>query len=247
MSESMESIPWTTWLLRLQYFLIIILLSGLIGVRFSLLPFRTAFSGFGLALMSLGVLAVLAFLALLVSWMRGAHHWRGPAIKAMGLGILPIVIIFVLVGPAGFKVPAIHDITTDTEDPPEFVAAKAERSAEENTLDYGGPTLAQQQIQAYPDIVPLRLPLSTNESFRRVEAVCKGFGWRILRVDVATGVIEAVEETLVFGFKDDIIIRVLPTEEGSQIDVRSVSRVGVSDLGANAKRIRRVLKALKAA
>ena len=245
MNDSTNSTPWTAWLLRLQWLLLAVLLLGVVGVRFSVLPFSTAFEGFALAVVSMSALAALAVLALLVSWFRGASHWRAPAVRAAVVGFVPALVIILLVGPAGFKVPAIHDISTDTQDPPEFVAAKQERSAEENSLEYGGRELAKQQRLAYPDIQALRLNVSTDTAFARAQAVCQQFGWRIIRTDVAEGVVEAVEETLVFGFKDDVIIRVLPTEEGSQIDVRSVSRVGISDLGANAKRIRRVLAAMQ--
>jgi len=245
MNDATNSSPWTAWILRVQWALLAVLLLGLIGVRFSVLPFGTAFKGFGLALVGMSALGALAVLALLISWFRGAAHWRAPALRAAVVGFIPALVIMLIVGPAGFKVPAIHDISTDTQDPPEFVAAKQERSATENTLVYGGPELARQQRQAYPDLQALRLNISTDVAFARAQAVCQQFGWRIIRTDAADGVVEAVEETLVFGFKDDVIIRVLPTEEGSQIDVRSVSRVGISDLGANAKRIRRVLAAFQ--
>jgi len=181
---------------------------------------------------------------LIVSWFKGAKAWQAPALRAIVMGVTPIAVIILLVGPAGFKVPPIHDISTDLIDPPEFVAAQAERTAEENSLDHGGPELAKMQSTNYPNIRPLRVQASTEQTFTRAQAVVKDFGWRVIRVDAEAGVIEAVEETAVFGFKDDLIIRVLPTEEGSQVDVRSVSRVGVSDLGANAKRIHRVLSAM---
>ncbi len=244
MSNEMMPAPWTAWLVRLQYLLVVVMVLGVVSVRFSLLPFRTSFSGFGLALVSMAAIAVVAVLALVIAWFKNADAWQAPALRAAVIGAIPIVMILLLVGPSGFKVPPIHDISTDLQDPPEFVAAKTERSAEENSLEHGGPELAQQQSQAYPDVQPLRLTVSTDEAFSRAQAVVQDFGWRVIRSDSAAGVIEAVEETAVFGFKDDVIIRVLPTEEGSQVDVRSVSRVGVSDLGANAKRIRRVIAAM---
>ena len=246
MNDVTNSTPWTAWLLRLQWLLVAVLVLGLVGVRFSLLPFGTAFSGFGLALVSMTALAIVALVALVISVFRNAPHWRAPALRSAVVGFLPALVIILLVGPAGFKVPPIHDITTDTLDPPEFVAAKLERTAEENTLDYGGAELAKLQAQAYPDIQQLRLDISTDLAFARAQAVCQELGLRVIRTDVAEGVVEAVQESLVFGFKDDVIIRVLPTEEGSQVDVRSVSRVGMSDLGANAKRIRKVIAAFQA-
>ncbi|HQX74726.1 MAG TPA: DUF1499 domain-containing protein, partial [Thermoflexales bacterium] len=67
----------------------------------------------------------------------------------------------------------------------------------------------------------------------------RSLGWQIHHTDAARGMLEASETTFWFGFTDDIVIRVRPHHEGSRIDLRSVSRVGRGDLGANARRILR--------
>lgn len=135
------------------------------------------------------------------------------------------------------SLPFIHDITTDTEDPPVFVAVLPLRADAANPPEYPGEEVAAQQREAYPDVQPLETALSPAEAFARAEAVARDMGWEIVAVEPAEGRIEATATTFWFGFKDDIVIRVRPTAEGSRVDIRSKSRVGRSDVGANAARI----------
>ena len=143
------------------------------------------------------------------------------------------------------SVPGIHDITTDTTSPPEFVALLRLRKSDENSPAYGGAEVAVRQLKAYPDIIPLMLPVPPDQAFERALAVARRLGWQIIDADKNTGRIEAVATTFWFGFKDDIVIRLRPKDSGSRVDIRSESRVGVSDLGKNAERIRKFLKAMK--
>lgn len=145
------------------------------------------------------------------------------------------------------SLPFIHDITTDTEDPPVFVAVLPLRADAANPPEYPGEEVAAQQREAYPEVQPLETALSPAEAFARAEAVARDMGWEIVAVEPAEGRIEATATTFWFGFKDDIVIRVRPTAEGSRVDIRSKSRVGRSDVGANAARIRDFLQAFQAA
>src|SRR3954468_14054673 len=134
--------------------------------------------------------------------------------------------------------PPIHDITTDPANPPAFVALQAERQKAPNGVAYGGPEVAAQQQKAYPDIKPLILKASVDESLQRAIDAARSLGWQVISTDAASGRIEATDRTWWFGFKDDIIVRVRPEPSGgSRVDVRSVSRVGHGDLGANAARV----------
>jgi uncharacterized protein (DUF1499 family) len=143
-------------------------------------------------------------------------------------------------------VPPIHDITTDTENPPRFVAVLARRAGAANSADYDAKVAAQQK-SAYPDIAPINLPEpSTARAFERALAVARSLGWEIVAAEPKEGRIEATDTTRWFGFKDDVVIRVRPDGAGTRVDVRSVSRVGRSDVGANAARIRRFRSALAA-
>ena len=192
---------------------------------------------------------------------------KGFAIAA--LAILVPVIGFVRLGSVQKKVaslPFIHDVTTDTQNVPTFTAAVlAEREKVEsvNTVDYIGkkaPTSAkdtdgkpvmklvsvlQTQTKAYADIRPLILEDGPDVVFGEAKAAVKQMGWDLKSENVNSGIIEATDTTFWYGFKDDVVIRIRPSEGGgSVLDVRSVSRVGGSDIGANAARIRKFLNVM---
>src|SRR6266851_7135664 len=144
------------------------------------------------------------------------------------------------------RVPAIHDITTDTAHPPVFVALAAVRTAAPNGLAYAGAAVAAAQQQAYPDIGPSLSPLPPATLLAQAEGVARALGWEIVALDPPHGRLEATDTSLLFGFTDDIVLRIVPHEPGSQLDIRSMSRVGRSDVGVNAQRIRRFLTQLSA-
>ncbi|MAM00176.1 MAG: hypothetical protein CL583_17190 [Alteromonadaceae bacterium] len=140
------------------------------------------------------------------------------------------------------QVPPIHDITTDTQDPPAFTALAPAREATPNAVAYPGEVIAQQQRAAYPEIQPIMLPLPLAEALEAAEAAARAKGWDVVEVGKTT--LEATATTPWFGFKDDVAIRLSEVEGGVRVDVRSASRVGRSDLGTNAARIREYLAAL---
>jgi uncharacterized protein (DUF1499 family) len=143
------------------------------------------------------------------------------------------------------SLPFIHDITTDTEQPPEFVAVVPLRAGAANPVDYPGEETAAQQREAYPDVRPLELALTPEEAFQRALDTARGQGWEIVAALPEEGRIEATATTFWFGFKDDVVIRITPLESGTRIDIRSKSRVGRSDVGANAARIRKFGRAFE--
>ena len=143
------------------------------------------------------------------------------------------------------SVPRIHDITTDTVTPPQFFTVLRLRKSNENSPVYGGVVVAAQQRKAYPDIIPLILPVPPGQAFERAVAAARRLGWQIIDTDMNAGRIEAVATTFWFGFNDDIVIRLRRQNSGCRVDIRSESRVGVSDLGKNAERIREFLQGLQ--
>jgi uncharacterized protein (DUF1499 family) len=190
--------------------------------------------------------AAVSILALVFGWSHlGA---RGIALAAVGI-VLGAVVAYV---PWQYDrlrgiVPPIHDITTDTDNPPAFVAALKLRPKDSNAVAYEGPALAGKQRAAYPDIAPVKAKLAPAEAFKRaLEAANAMPGWTVVDADPATGRIEANETSRWFRFTDDVVIRVEPDGTGSRIDVRSVSRVGRSDFGVNAARVRAYTAALAA-
>jgi len=144
-------------------------------------------------------------------------------------------------------VPRIHDITTDVENPPEFIAVLPARSAEDAaTAVYAGPELARLQRAAYPDLAPLELPSSAAKAFDLALSVARSMsGWQIIAADPASGRIEASQTSRWFHFTDDVVIRVVGHGSGSRVDMRSLSRQGRSDFGVNAARIRLFMAALR--
>jgi uncharacterized protein (DUF1499 family) len=110
---------------------------------------------------------------------------------------------------------------------------------------YGGEKIASQQRDAYPDLQPLLLDVPPLQAFERALATVHEMGWDLVAADAAAGRIEATDTTFWYGFKDDVVIRVRPSDDGSRIDVRSLSRVGGGDAGTNAKRVRGYLDTLR--
>jgi uncharacterized protein (DUF1499 family) len=144
------------------------------------------------------------------------------------------------------RVPPIHDISTDLGHPPEFVAVLPLRAGAPNSAVYGGPEVASAQRAGYPDLTSLMVHLPPGPAFGRALASARAMGWTLVAADSSAGRIEATATTPWFGFKDDVVIRVAPDPAGSRVDVRSVSRVGGSDVGTNARRIRAYLARLAA-
>jgi uncharacterized protein (DUF1499 family) len=170
----------------------------------------------------------------------------------LGLGILALAIALAAFAipwrmqVAARRAPPIHDVTTDPEDPPAFVAVVSRRSGARNPVQYAGPAVAAQQRAAYPDLMPLDLAPPPDRVFRAAEAAARGLGWEIVAAVPAEGRLEATVTTSWFGFKDDVVVRVRARGAGSRVDVRSLSRIGVGDLGVNAARIRAFLERIRA-
>ncbi len=144
------------------------------------------------------------------------------------------------------RLPNIHDITTDPDDPPRFVAVLSARVDARNSAEYGGPDVAAAQRRAYPDVVPLTIDAPVDVAFRRALSAARAMHWTIVAEVPDEGRIEATDTTALFGFKDDIVVRVRSAGNGSRVDVRSVSRIGSSDVGTNARRIEAYLDRLRA-
>jgi uncharacterized protein (DUF1499 family) len=208
------------------------------GTRMGLWTFGTGFQLMRWAVYIGAVGTALGLIALVLGGRRVL------AAVAVALGVAAIVPPL-LVQQSALDKPPIHDITTDTDDPPRFVAVLRLRQDAKNPPEYGGPDIAAQQRKAYPDIAPASLPVPPAQAFARAQEAARGQGWEIVAAVPEEGRIEATDTTAWFGFKDDVVVRIRPQGQGSRVDVRSVSRVGRGDVGTNAKRIRRFLDALR--
>lgn len=258
------------WVLGLTLFLTIlgplIFIGAALGAKIGLWDWRfglgTLTREVGPKILVAGL--VMSLISLILAFVM--HPRKGFTIAVMGL-IVPIAAFVNLksVQKTVASLPFIHDITTDTQDVPKFGALiMAERAKVEgvNTADYVGKMAPTQdtngnpgqklvsvlQIKAYPDIRPLVSGEPKDVIFGRAEVVAEQLGWKIKVSDLENGLIEATDTTFWYGFEDDVIIRLRNSEGGGTlIDVRSLSRVGGSDLGKNADRIRAFLDKMKAA
>lgn len=190
----------------------------------------------------MGSWLLLALYTLLMGlWALYRQSWQVSVVPALGMGVACLPIVCVVSFYLGARqVPAIHDITTDTVTPPLFTYALTKRHPSHNSTDYSSENIAL-QAAAYSYIKPLVLSLPPSKALMLVQDTVKELGWQVHNVDSVAGVIEAYDTSPMLGFVDDIIIRITVDGQGSRIDVRSASRIGVSDLGANAQRIRAFL------
>ena len=217
------------------------ILSGF-GTRWGWWPFT---SGFMILKWAAYAGLVAAAVSLAGGVTRPGSLRRGFALSASGiiLGLVMAGIPWSWMHKAQ-EFPRIHDITTDTEDPPRFTAVLLLRKNARNSPEYGGPRIAEQQQAAYPYIRPLLLPMPQAKAFDRALETARSMGWLIVDANPGEGRIEATDTTFWFGFKDDVVVRITAAPGGSRVDVRSESRVGLSDIGTNAARVRSFLSKL---
>lgn len=225
------------------------LLAGLLAVS-AVAAYRLEWIGFQIAVPGLAIAALSGLLAALsgVIALFGAMRQRKsamPALTGMLLGLvvaLPVLLSVL----AGSGVPRIHDISTDLDHPPDFNVIRSLRTATDNPLDRKSPdNLDQLQREGYPELKSLMLNRSPEVVFEQALKLVESRGWHVVGVSTANGIIEATAITPIMAFKDDVIIRIQGTEQVTRVDMRSASRVGISDLGVNAKRIGRFLADLK--
>ena len=189
--------------------------------------------------------------------------------KGIAIGLVGLVIpLFGLIQLGKVKstvetLPFIHDVSTDTQDVPMFtdiIMKERDQVKGVNPADYigkmapardakGEPTqklVSVLQTKAYPDIRSVVVEEPVDTVFNKAQSVAKDMGWDIKTTDRDLGIVEATHTTFWYGFEDDVIIRLRPSEGGGTlVDMRSLSRIGGSDLGKNAERIREFMQAIQ--
>jgi uncharacterized protein (DUF1499 family) len=198
------------------------LLEALLGVVFAAIAFRATGAARGLAGRNLAWLGFALSTAVLAGAVQAASAGRG--------------------------LPRINDITTSPDDPPAFVVAANDPANAGRDLGYP-PAFAAQQRAAYPDLAPIELAVPPGEALERARRTAEALGWQVAEVrppqsEGGDGFLEARQDTKLFRFVDDVVVRVRATPGGSVVDVRSKSRDGQGDMGANAARIRAFREAL---
>jgi len=223
--------------IRVAVFGVASVVAGILGVQVGLLAPMTGFTMFAAGTLVFGLAAiVLGAIALFLTRRGGDAPGRKKARLAAGCGAV-LLAIPLFAGSSGRGLPPINDITTDLDDPPAF--APAERAPDYQGRDMSYPAAFVPIVrEAYPDLVPLRSPLDPERAYQRAVATAEALGWDVHFRDPRAGVFDARDTTRIFRFVDDISVRVRPDGDGSRIDLRSKSRDGRGDLGANAARIR---------
>ncbi|QZD88999.1 DUF1499 domain-containing protein [Qipengyuania aurantiaca] len=211
----------------------------------------------------IAITALVALVALVLALWKGP---RGQWWKAALALAIPATLMAGLLSVANTasSVPPIHDVATDTANPPSFSAATmaARQEIGANPVnDYATPLgeldawkdgmsdspLASQShaqiiAESYPELQPIPFTMDRSDAMAQVSAAMSDIGLADIRSDVQAGTVEGTAETFAFGFKDDVVARV----GDGIIDLRSVSRVGLSDLGYNAARLRELSEAIEA-
>ncbi len=236
------------WSGRFALFALAVAVLSVIVLRSGTLETEPALATFAAALIFAGLAVLLAVAAFVVIWRRGLSG-LGRAMLGLFLGLLLLSYPGYL-GYRATQLPAISDVTTDPGNPPRFDALVRQRPR--GRIAYPGAATAERQRAAYPDIVTLQINVPPRTAYEAALGVVTKHKWQLAdgRAPAAgrrEGVIEATARSTIMGFRDDVVIRVSPIGQGTRIDVRSASRFGLHDFGANAARVRSLLEEIDGA
>ena len=233
------------WARRLALFALLASILSVIIVRSGLLEIRPAIATFLGALAFAAFSILLSFAAFVVIWREGTEG-LGSALLAVFIGSALLAYPAYL-GIQAYRLPAITDVVTDPDDPPRFETIARLRPRDANPIAYPGRAVGEKQRAAYPDVEPLIVTSTLQQTYETALAVVTKRKWSIIDARAPQpgrreGRIEAVARSPIMGFREDIVVRVRPDGQGARLDVRSSSRYGPHDLGGNAQRITRLLE-----
>lgn len=244
--------PAALWAARASVFALFLVALAFALHRLSMMTTPVAMNLFGVGYLFAALGFSLGLYAATSIWIRGrsgAWNTAWGLLFALLLWLWPAAL-----APTYFGLPRINDITTDTANPPTFVTLARVRPVGANGVAYQK-AYAPQQAKAYPDLHTLVIPRSAEEVYEITLDLVRGrrgLGWKVVAEEAPqprqnrAGIIEANDRTLIMGFTDDVVIRIVGTDSEARVDIRSASRYGHTDLGANASRIRRFVHELSA-
>lgn len=239
MSDNVSGVPRLAWRLSLVAAAAFVL--GPLGAHFGITPPMTGFLIFALG----GILGLASLVLGLIGAARHTGSARGAALRGVIVGGA-VAAVFVLLAVGSRGAPRINDITTDMDRPPRFVAAVERPRNVDRDMGYPGPTFAEQQRQGYPDLGPLLLAIPPDQAYAKARQVAaETTTWTVMREDEEAMAIEGYDTTALFRFEDDFVIEIRPEIGGSVVHMRSKSRDGQGDMGANAARIRAFFAKMK--
>ncbi len=244
--------PAAIWSTRVALFAVILILTVLVLHRFSGL-------GTGMLLNALAFGFALCVVAIGLGIAAIAHIWRSGVSGGLPATFGILLSLLVFVWPASListyrELPVIHDITTDPDNPPAYLVLSNARREDANSAQYPGKSAARQQEQYYPLVKPIVIERSVEEAFELARSSMARLKWSIVAKappqkrgrQNKTARLEAVDKTLILGFSDDIVVRITGNNSSARIDIRSSSRYGRHDFGANAARIESFARMFKA-
>jgi uncharacterized protein (DUF1499 family) len=247
-SEPVSSLA--TWARNLAIFSLVAVVVSILIVRFGFLEMKPALATFFGALALAGLSILIGLAAFAAIWQNGS--------RGMGRILLALMLDAVILAYPAYlglqyrKLPKIHDITTDPIDPPRFEALARLRAGEgTNPAVYAGLYSAEQQRIAYPEIETVELEVPPQRAYEITLALINKRKWRVVDERAPQGRregrIEAISQTLIMGFREDVSIRIKADGDDSRVDIRSASRYFDSDLGSNAARVSRLIEDINAA
>jgi uncharacterized protein (DUF1499 family) len=238
------------WTRNLAVFSVVAVLISILIVRFGFLEIKPALATFYGALALAGLSILIGFAGFAAIWHNGTRG-MGRILAAFLIDAL-VLAYPVYLTVQSRRLPPIHDITTDPDDPPRFEALARLRTGDgTNSADYTRLS-AELQRKAYPDIEPVQLEITPERAYDIALRLAAKRKWLVIderppQPPRRVGLIEAVARTPIMGFREDVSIRVQPDSDGSRVDIRSSSRYFDSDLGSNAARISKLSDDLSAA
>jgi len=237
------------WTTRAALFALSLTLVALIAHRFGTMPTLTAFNLIIVSILTAALTLLLAVVSSVIIWRQGRTGAGRAAfgfVVAGGLICWPVAFL-----PTFNSLPRLNDVTTDTASPPKFIELAKERRPGMNAVAYPV-RFAALQAANYPDLKPMTIERPVDDAFEIVRDALSRQKLTIVSEKAPegrtskSGLIEAVDRTLIFGFYDDVAIRVDGDGTRSRIDLRSASRFGLHDLGRNAERTRRLMREIVA-
>lgn len=233
------------WSPMVAWFALVVTALSTLLIRFGRIDYQSGFIALGLGLVIALLAAGLSLLAFVRIWQEG-RRGLGSAIK--GLVLAALVLGYpAYMGLKAVTLPAINDVSTDTDDPPAFSRSHAALTSRDGRIPPDVPPEERElQREAYVQIAPLSLDIPPEDAFPLVRKAAENLGWKIIEAvppggRTGAGRLEAIDRTRILKIPEDITVRVRPRVDGTRIDIRSASRIGHHDLGTNAKRIRAFL------
>jgi uncharacterized protein (DUF1499 family) len=234
------------WSPRLAWFSLVVTVIAVFLIRFARIDYESGFIVLGAGLAAALLAVILSLVAFVRIWQEG-RRGLGSAIKGIVLAAL-VLGYPAYMGLKAVTLPAIADVSTDTDDPPQFSRSRAALEARAGRVPPdASPEARELQREAYVQIAPLTLDVGPEEAFGLVQKAAQNFGWQVIEAAppggrTGAGRLDAVDRTFLLKIPEDVTIRIRPRVDGTRIDIRSASRFGTHDLGTNAKRIRDFLE-----